>query len=115
MIVWPAAATVLGEAVFSNSRSGAGAAVTVVVDGGADVTAGPVGGVPDAVAEFTIEPASTSACVVSYVLVHVVEAPGASVVTGHVTAEGVPEPENSVSATLSAVSVVLPVLTTMYE
>ncbi|MEU8385219.1 hypothetical protein, partial [Streptosporangium sp. NPDC048865] len=61
--------------------------VTVAVDG-ADVTAGPVGGVPDAVAVFMIVPASTSACVVTYVLVHVVEAPGASVVTGDALVAG---------------------------
>ncbi|MFF3443340.1 hypothetical protein [Streptosporangium sp. NPDC002721] len=110
MIVNPAAVTTLGDAVFSNARPGAGVIVTVAVDG-ADVTAGPVGGVPDAVAVFTIAPASASACVVTYVLVHVVEACGANVVTGHVIADGVPEPENDVFVTLTPVNVVLPVLT----
>ncbi|SNT64895.1 hypothetical protein SAMN05216276_114211 [Streptosporangium subroseum] len=64
MTVLPAAATVLGDAVFNNARPGSGVAVTVAVDG-SEVTAGPVGGVPEAVAVFTIDPASTSACVVT--------------------------------------------------
>ncbi|SNT64896.1 hypothetical protein SAMN05216276_114212 [Streptosporangium subroseum] len=111
MTVLPAAATVLGDAVFSNVRPATGFAVTVAVDG-SEVTAGPVGGVPEAVAVFTTEPASTSACVTTYVPVHVVVACGRSVVTGQVTTAGVPEPENAVSATPSPVNVVFPVLTT---
>ncbi|MFF3443337.1 hypothetical protein [Streptosporangium sp. NPDC002721] len=111
MIVRPADVTTLGDAVFSNARPGAAVMVTVAVDA-ADVTAGPVGGVPEATAVFTIEPASMSACVVTYVLVHVVDACGASVVTGHVIADGVPVPENDVSTTLTPVNVVLPVLVT---
>ncbi|MFF3443349.1 hypothetical protein [Streptosporangium sp. NPDC002721] len=62
MIVRPAATTVLGEAVFSSDRPAAGSPVTVAVDG-ADTTAGPTGGVPEATAVFTMDPASTSACV----------------------------------------------------
>ncbi|SNT64891.1 hypothetical protein SAMN05216276_11427 [Streptosporangium subroseum] len=88
--------------------------MTVAVDG-ADVTAGPVGGVPEATAVFTIEPASMSAWVVTYVPVQVVEACGASVVTGHVITGGVPEPENAVSTAPTPVNVALPVLTTRYE
>ncbi|MDH2430925.1 hypothetical protein, partial [Sphaerisporangium sp. TRM90804] len=88
--------------------------VTVAVDG-SELTAGPVGGVPDATAVFTTEPASTSACVVTYEPVHVVAACGASVVTGHVTTGGVPVPENDVSAAPTPVSVVLPLFTTLYE
>ncbi|SNT64887.1 hypothetical protein SAMN05216276_11423 [Streptosporangium subroseum] len=101
----------LGDAVFSTDRLGAEVAVTVAVDG-SEVTAGPVGGVPEATAVFTTEPASTSACVVTYVPVHVVEVCGANVVTGHVTADGVPVPENAVSTTTTPVNVALPVLTT---
>ncbi|MFF3443350.1 hypothetical protein [Streptosporangium sp. NPDC002721] len=111
MIVRSAAVTVAGAAVFSNARLGAGTAVTVAVDE-SDATGGPVGGVPDATAVFTTVPASMSACVVTYVLVHVVDACGASVVTGHVTTGGAPDPENDVSTTLKAVNVALPVLTT---
>ncbi|MFF3443379.1 hypothetical protein [Streptosporangium sp. NPDC002721] len=114
MIVAPAATTELGDAVFNKARPGTGAAVTVTVDG-SDATAGPVGGVPDATAVFTITPASTSACVVTYVLVQVVEVCGASVATGHVTTGGAPDPENAVSATPTPVNVALPVLTTAYE
>ncbi|MEU8385210.1 hypothetical protein [Streptosporangium sp. NPDC048865] len=111
MIVRPAATTTDGTAVFSSVRLAAGSPVTVAVDR-ADVTAGPVGGVPEALAVFTIDPASTSACVVSYVPVQVVEAPGASVVTGHVISGGVPVPEKAVSVTSTPVNVVLPVLRT---
>ncbi|MFF3443375.1 hypothetical protein [Streptosporangium sp. NPDC002721] len=111
MIVRPAAVTELGDAVFRSARPGAGAAVTVAVDE-SDATGGPVGGVPEATAVFTIEPASMSACVVTYVLVHVVEASGASVVTGQVTTGGAPVPENDVSVTPTLVNVALPVLTT---
>ncbi|MFF3443384.1 hypothetical protein [Streptosporangium sp. NPDC002721] len=111
MIVCPAAVTVLGEAVFNNARPGAASAVTVAVDA-ADATAGPTGGVPDATAVFTIDPTSMSACVVTYVLVHVVVACGASVVTGQVTTGGTPVPENAVSTTPTPVNVALPVLTT---
>ncbi|SNT64886.1 hypothetical protein SAMN05216276_11422 [Streptosporangium subroseum] len=114
MIVRPAADTADGTAVFSNVRSATGVAVTVAVDG-SEVTAGPVGGVPEAVAVFAIDPASTSACVVTYVPVHVVEACGANVATGHVTTPGVPEPENAVSTAPTPVNVALPVLTIMYE
>ncbi|MFF3443365.1 hypothetical protein [Streptosporangium sp. NPDC002721] len=114
MIVRSAAVVVAGDAVFSNARLEAASAVTVAVDG-SDATGGPVGGVPDATAVFTIEPASMSACVVTYVPVQVVEACGTSVVTGHVTTGGVPVPENDVSVTLKAVNVVFPVLTTAYE
>ncbi|MDH2430445.1 hypothetical protein [Sphaerisporangium sp. TRM90804] len=64
---------------------------------------------------FTIEPASTSACVVTYVPVQVVDACGARVVTGHETTGGVPVPENDVSAALTPVSVVFPLFTTTYE
>ncbi|MEO3814736.1 hypothetical protein ABGB17_37555 [Sphaerisporangium sp. B11E5] len=64
MTVRPAAPTVVGDAVFSNDTLGAGVAVTVTVEG-ADDTTGPTGGVPDATAVSTIEPASMSACVTS--------------------------------------------------
>ncbi|MFF3443362.1 hypothetical protein [Streptosporangium sp. NPDC002721] len=111
MIVRPAAVVVSGEAVFSSARPGAGAAVTVAVEG-ADVIAGPVGGVPEATAVFTIDPASMSAWVTVYVPVHVVEVCGASVVTGHVTTGGAPEPENDVSTTPTPVNVTFPVLAT---
>ncbi|SNT64893.1 hypothetical protein SAMN05216276_11429 [Streptosporangium subroseum] len=48
-------------------------------------------------------------------LVQVVEACGANVVTGHVTTPGVPVPENAVSAAPTPVNVALPVLTIAYE
>ncbi|GAA3026166.1 hypothetical protein GCM10017559_60050 [Streptosporangium longisporum] len=54
----------VGEAVFSSDRLGAGVAVIVTVDGSL-VTAGPVGGVPVAVAVSVTPPASMSAWVVT--------------------------------------------------
>jgi YbbR domain-containing protein len=112
--VWPADVTADGEAVFNTDSDGAAVAVTVAVDG-FDVTAGPVGGVPDAVAVSMIEPPSTSACVTVYVPVQVVDAPGAKVVTGHVMTGGVPVPENAVSVAPTPVNVALPVLVTWNE
>ncbi|SNS08643.1 hypothetical protein SAMN05216276_1003306 [Streptosporangium subroseum] len=84
---------------------------TVAVDG-EDMTAEPVGGVPEATAVFTIAPASTSAWVVMYVPVQVVEACGASVVTGQLITGGVPVPENARSTAPTPVNVSFPVLTT---
>ncbi|SNS08715.1 hypothetical protein SAMN05216276_1003311 [Streptosporangium subroseum] len=64
MILCPAAVTVLGDAVFTTVKPGTDVAVTVAVDG-SEVTAGPTGGVPEAVAVFTIDPTLTSAWVVT--------------------------------------------------
>jgi hypothetical protein len=72
-------------------------------------TAAPVGGVPDALAVLFTTPASTSACVSRYVFVHVVDTPGASCVTGHVT---VP---TFGSLTPTLVNVTLPVFFTRNE
>ena len=73
------------------------------------VIAEPVGGVPDAVAVLFTVPASTSACVSAYVLVQVVVAAGARVVTGQ---ETVP---TFGSLTPTLVSVTLPVFFTRNE
>jgi hypothetical protein len=59
----PEAVTVVGLADLVRVIAADGVAVTVAVDAG-DVTAAPVGGVPDAVAEFATDPLSISACVV---------------------------------------------------
>ncbi|GAA3026299.1 hypothetical protein GCM10017559_60240 [Streptosporangium longisporum] len=84
--------------------------VTVAVDG-AEVTAGPVGGVPEAVAVLVMVPASMSAWVMTCVPLQVTDSCGASVVRGQVIGPGVPEAvETSVMAT--PVRVVLPMLTT---
>jgi hypothetical protein len=84
----------------------AGADEIGVVTESVPVTGEPVGGVPDAVAVFTTCPASTSAWVSVYVFVHVVDAPGASVVVGQDT---VP---TFGSLTPTEVSVTLPVFVT---
>ena len=81
-------------------------AVTVTVSGG-DVTTGPVGGEPVAVALLFTSPASTSACVIVCVPVQVVSWPGASVVTGHTAAVS-----SWASFTTRPVIVTLPVFVT---
>ena len=78
----------------------------VVVSGG-EVTTGPVGGVPVAVALLFTSPASTSACVIVCVPVQVVFWPGASVVTGHTAAAS-----SWASFTTRPVIVTLPVFVT---
>jgi hypothetical protein len=87
------------------------AAVRVIVDVTASiaVTAAPVGGVPAAVAVFTTEPASTSACVSVYDAEHVVDPPGASVATGQDTAP------TFGSETPTEVNVTFPVFVTTNE
>ena len=75
------------------------------------MTTGPVGGVPCAVAVFAIEPASMSANVTVYDAVQVVKIVGASVDTGHDTADK----PGSGSVTPTPVNVTLPVLVTTNE
>ncbi len=81
--------------------------VVVVSDG--DVTAGPLGGVPEAVAVLMTLPLSTSAWLIGYVAVQVTPAPGASVVVEHVTGP------TFTSSTVTPVSVWAPVLATRNE
>ena len=61
--------------------------IGVDVDEDAEVTTGPDGGVPDAVAVFATTPAFTSAWVMARVAEQVVDEPGARVVDGHVMAD----------------------------
>ena len=75
------------------------------------MTSGPLGGVPVAVAVFTIEPASMSATVTVYDAVHVIETEGASVDTGQLMTE---RPGNG-SVTPTVVNVTLPVFVTNKE
>ena len=81
------------------------------VDGG-EVTTGPDGGVPVPVAVLVGLPESISAWVVTYVAVHVTDAPGATdaAPAGHVTADKVPVPVNAPSTGATLVRVVFPVL-----
>ena len=81
------------------------------VDDVADVTTGPEGGVPDAVAVLVTTPAFTSACVIVRVAVHVVDAPGANVVDGQLIAD---KPDRG-SVMLTDVNVTLPVFVTRNE
>ena len=76
-----------------------------------DVTDGPDGGVPDAVAVLLIDPAFTLACVIALMAVHVVDAPGANVVDGQLIAD---RPASG-SVMLTEVRVTLPVLVTRNE
>jgi hypothetical protein len=71
-------------ALFTRLTAGVSDAGMVSED--VTVTAGPVGGVPLAVPVLEMDPASTSACVVVYVAVHVSEAAGASVPLGQLIA-----------------------------
>ena len=75
------------------------------------VTAGPLGGAPDAVAVFTIEPAFMFAKVTVYDAVHVVDAEGANVDAGHDTTDR----PGSGSVTPTDVKVTLPVFVTKKE
>jgi hypothetical protein len=58
--VWPTADTDIGLAVFCTVKAGAGGAVTVAVEGGEVTGVVEPGGMPDAVAVLTTEPASIS-------------------------------------------------------
>ena len=93
------------------SNSVAVCAIGVVVDDGADVTAGPDGGVPVAVAVLLTDPRLTSVWVIVRVAVQVVVAPGASVVDGQVTLE---RPASG-SLMVTEVRVTLPVFVTANE
>ena len=88
-----------------------GVRVAVTVAESVSVTAGPLGGVPEAVAVLRIEPAFMFANVTVYVAVQVVEIVGASVATGHDTADK----PGSGSVTAIAVNVTLPVFDTRNE
>ena len=79
----------------------------VLVLSGGDVTAGPVGGVPVAVAVLSATPASASGWVMLCVPVQVVVAPGASVVVAQMAAAS-----SCGSLMTRPVSVTLPVLVT---
>src|SRR4051812_26370657 len=83
---------------------------TVVTLDGLDGTGSPFGAVPSAVAVLVIWPASMSVCVMVYGPdVHVVEAPGAKVVTGQDAGPAVG------SATVMPDTVVVPVLVTLND
>ena len=98
--------TVDGLADLATVIAGPGVAVTVAEP--CAVTAGPVGGVPDAVAVLLTAPASMSAWVTVRDAVHVVDAPGANDDTGHEMADR----PGSGSVTPTEVRVTLPVLVT---
>jgi hypothetical protein len=116
LTVWPAAVTVVGEAVLVSESAGFAVAVRVALEG-AEVTAAPVGGVPDAVAVLLTDPASISAWVTVYVAVHVTCAPGAIELApaGHVAALNDPVPENAPSFTPTPCNVTFPVFVTTNE
>ena len=105
----PAADTTSGVGVLTSEIEGA--CTTGTVCASVSSTGAPAGGVPAAVAVLATDPASMSACATVYVAVHVVEAPGASVVAGH---ETIDSPGNG-SDTATDVSVTLPVFVTTNE
>ena len=73
----PAAENVVGSAVLTTVNAGVWVAVTVAVVVG-EVTGSPFGSTPVADAVLVTDPASTSAWVVVYVAVHVIDSPGAN-------------------------------------
>src|SRR5580700_3192200 len=103
----PSLLTSVGVADLTMVRAGVWA-TGVEVDDGAETTAGPLGGVPCAVAVLLTTPASTSAwtMVCAVVAVQVSWAPTAKVELGQVTAPAVG------SLTPTAVKVTVPVLVT---
>ena len=101
--------TVVGKADLTTLIDGNCVAVTVAES--VSVTAGPEGGVPDAVAVFTIEPAFMLANVTVYEAVQVVDTDGANVDAGHDTTER----PGSGSVTPTEVNVTLPVFVTKNE
>ena len=103
-IVEPAVLPVAVPACLSTASAGAEAIGSVTMS--VAVTAAPLGGFAEAVAELTTLPASTSGCVSRYAAVQVVEAPGASCVAGH---ETVP---TLASLTVTLVRVTFPVFVT---
>ena len=102
--------TLFGDADLSTRIDGAGAAVTVS-ESVAVTVAPPAGAEPVAVAVLLIAPRSTSAWVTTYVAVQVVDKSGASVASGHDTAE---RPGNG-SLTPALERVTLPVFVTKNE
>ena len=96
--------TVLNDAlrvVLAMVRVGVWVALTVIWFDGTGAIGGPEGGVAVTLAMLTTEPASRSTWVTVCVPVHVVLAPGASVVAAQVT------PAVLASVTLTAVTVTM--------
>ena len=85
--------------------------IGVAVDELFDVTAGPVGGLPDAVAVFATTPAFTSLWVMVRVAVHVVDPVGIKMINEQLMVDR----PGSGSVTLTAVSVTFPVFTKANE
>ena len=94
---------------------GAAGTVTVAEEGGESVGVVVPGAVPDATAVLVTVPVFTSACVMTYVAVHVTDAAGARMVVGQLIGDNVPVPVNDVSATLMLLIVTLPVFVTKNE
>ena len=82
--------------------------IGVDVDELFEVTAGPVGGLPEAMAVFATTPAFTSDCVIVLVAVHVVENPGSKIVAPQLIVDR----PGSGSVMATEVRVTLPVLPT---
>src|SRR6266702_4457109 len=114
-MVSPTALTVAGLAVLTTVSVGDCVTATIAVDGG-ETTGGPVGGVPVAVAVSFTLPLSRSACVTTYVAVHVSLAAGARVLDGHVGPVA-RAPAGAVCASVTAipVNVTFPVFVTRNE
>ena len=104
VITSPTASNDAGSAVFT--RAMPGSCVPGTDSSSVPVTSGPVGGVPVAVAALSTDPASRSACVITYSAVQTSCSPGASV-TG--CAQSSADRPGSGSVIDTPVSVTLPV------
>jgi hypothetical protein len=100
--------------VFTSRIDGVRVTATMASEAG-DVIAGPVGGLPVAVAVLRMEPASISAWVAAYTAVHVIDDAGARAVAGHDTVGAGAAGGVRASASEMPVSVTFPVLRTTKE
>ena len=112
MIVAPAWAMVIGDAVLVTARAPAWSATTAA-DDGLELTGTPPSVTPPAVAVFAMTPLSRSACVVTYVAVQIVFSPGASTVLWQTGVSSGPAGAVKTSATAMSLTVTLPELVTM--
>src|SRR5215469_3445237 len=106
-MVTPGPVKLLRSAVLVTLIAGACTGPSTVTAAETSLTAGPDGGVPDAVATSVTNPRSTSATVVTYVAVQPRDCPGSRSAGGQVRTAPAGRP---VSETVVPVSVTLPVL-----
>src|SRR5215472_6085456 len=106
-MIWPGPVKLVRSADLVTVIPGACTGPSTVTAAETSLTAGPDGGVPDAVATSVTNPWFTSACVVTYVAVQPRDSPGPRSAAGQSSTA----PDGSpASVTVVPVSVTLPVL-----